>query len=99
MTKKKSKSKPVEPVVVAPASDMIPTEHQKNLVGSDKKPDKSLKVEEVIKQKPKLKARDIFDPKWDQIEYDGITQQDVDARFEKNRQRAYRNNPPKKSKK
>ncbi len=92
---KKNKPKSVEPVVVAPASDLIPKEHQKNLVGGDK----SLKVEEVIVQKPKLKARDIFDPKWDQIDYDGITQQDVDARFEKNRQRAYKNNPPKKSKK
>jgi len=95
MTKK---SKKVEPVVVAPASDMIPKEHQKNLVGSDKKPDKSLKVEEVIKQKPKLKARDIFDPKWDQIEYDGITQEDVDARNSKNRQSAYKKHPPKSKK-
>jgi len=94
MTKK---SKSIEPVVVAPVTDMIPKEHKNNL---DTVEPVAQKVDKVINQKSKLKKVDIFefDPQHDQVEYSGQTQTDIDNRFELNLKNRYKRHPPQKSK-
>ena len=94
---KKTKKNTVEPVEVAPATDMIPQEHKNNL---DPVEPVAQKVDKVIKQKSKLKKVDIFefDPQHDQVEYSGMTQQDVDDRFARNLRNRHKKYPPSKDK-
>ena len=98
MPKKSNKKNTLEPVEVAPVTDMIPQEHKNNL---DTVEPVAQKVDKVINQKSKLKKVDIFefDPKHDQVEWSGQTQTDIDNRFERNLKNRYKKHPPQKSKK